>query len=181
MTRTVYPVHSADFAPCNAAMAVESLAMPSRSKKSFRDKRDDPKKEPQVEPIPPKLRATWGRGTFVIGTPREVDALMKQVRKGKLTTTDELRKLLAVAHGATVACPLTTGIFINIAAHAAVEDEADGRRGTPWWRTLKTGGELNAKCPGGIEEHARRLAAEGHTIEQRGKRAFVVDYEDRLQ
>jgi hypothetical protein len=103
---------------------------------------------------------------------------MKKIRRGKLTTIDAIRKALAKKHGATIACPITTGIFAWIAAHAADEDETDGRkRFTPYWRTLKTGGELNPKYPGGLANLRRRLAAENHKIIQRGKRFFVLDYE----
>ncbi|MEJ8849935.1 hypothetical protein [Variovorax rhizosphaerae] len=61
-------------------------------------------------------------------------------------------------------------------AHAV--EEVHGT--TPWWRTLKIGGELNPKYPGGIEAQMRKLEAEGHTVVQRGKRYFVEDYARRL-
>jgi hypothetical protein len=38
-------------------------------------------------------------------------------------------------------------------AHATGEAHS----ATPWWRTLKIGGELNAKYPGGIEAQMARL------------------------
>ena len=67
-----------------------------------------------------------------------------------------MRKALAKKHGATIACPITTGIFAWIAAHAADEAESAGaRRITPYWRTLKTGGELNPKYPGGVKKLRR--------------------------
>ena len=50
----------------------------------------------------------------------------------------------------------------------------------PYWRTLKTGGELNPKYPGGVEGIAKRLRAEGHKIVSKGKRTFVADYEKKL-
>ena len=65
--------------------------------------------------------------------------------------------------------------------HAAEEAAHDGETNvTPYWRTLKTAGELNAKYPGGIPALRERLKAEGHTIIQRRKRYFVQDYEARL-
>ena len=48
---------------------------------------------------------------------------MKKVRRGKLTTIDAIRRALAAKHGVTIACPMTTGIFAWIAAHAANEAE----------------------------------------------------------
>ena len=74
-----------------------------------------------------------------------------------------------------------TGIFTLIAARAAGEDEADGKkRVTPYWRTLKAQGEVNPKYPGGVDAQRTRLEAEGHTVVARGKRLFVQNYEDKL-
>jgi hypothetical protein len=119
--------------------------------------------------------------TMVIPAPLEVDALMKQVPKGHVVTINELRAALAAKHKVTFACPLTTGIFSWIAAHAAAEAEAEGaKRVTPYWRTLKTGGEVNPKYPGGVKALTRRLRAEGHKVVSKGKRVLVADYETKL-
>src|SRR5207247_1645879 len=102
--------------------------------------------------------------------------IMRKVPKGKLTTIDAIRKELARKHGATIACPITTGIFAWIAAHAAADAAAEWKkRTTPYWRTLKTGSELNPKYPGGVEGVAKLLRAEGHLFVQKGKRLFVSD------
>src|ERR1700677_4357588 len=86
--------------------------------------------------------------------------------------------MLARKHRATIGCPLTTGIFAWIAAHAAEEAAAAGvKRITPYWRTLKRGGELNPKFPGGVAALKARLEAEGHRVVPRGKRFVVVDFE----
>jgi hypothetical protein len=147
-------------------------------KRSWREKLADSKDFPKVALIEGKLSKRWGEGMFVIPAPLEVDAAMKKVRRGKLTTIDALRRALARKHVTTIACPITTGIFAWIAAHAANEAEADGaRRITPYWRTLKTGGELNPKYPGGLRALRARLAAEGHKVVVRGKRWFVADFE----
>jgi alkylated DNA nucleotide flippase Atl1 len=119
--------------------------------------------------------------TMVIPAPLEVDALMKQVPRGRVVTINELRAALAAKHQVTFACPLTTGIFSWIAAHAAAEAEAEGaKRITPFWRTLKTGGEINPKYPGGVEAVAKRLRAEGHKVVAKGKRMLVADYEKKI-
>ena len=106
----------------------------------------------------------------------EVNELMRRVPIGKLTTIDNLRKALARRHGA-----ITTGIFSWISAHAAAEAEAEGKkRTTPYWRTLKTGGEVNPKYPGGIAVLKRKLAAEGHKVLQKRKRFFVEGFTTKL-
>jgi len=147
-------------------------------KKTWREKLADDKDLPKVCHVTDKLRQRWGEGRFVIPAPREVDALMKQVPRGRVVTINDLRAALARKHKADFACPITTGIFSWIAANAAAEDEAKGRkRVTPFWRILKAGGEINSKYPGGIAGVAGRLQAEGRQIESKGKRRLVADYE----
>jgi len=51
---------------------------------------------------------------------------------------------------------------------------------TPYWRTLKSKGELNEKYPGGVEGQTTRLETEGHTIDRRRKTPRVADYEKAL-
>lgn len=149
-----------------------------KKKRSWQEKLADNKGLPSVAAIDGKLSRRWGTGTFVIPAPLEVDAIMRRVPKGKLITIDEIRRALAHKHGATIACPITTGIFAWIAAHAAHEATAEGKsRTTPYWRTLKTGGEVNPKYPGGIADLKKRLAAEGHKVIAKGKRFLVHDYQ----
>ncbi|UCD17197.1 MAG: MGMT family protein [Candidatus Zixiibacteriota bacterium] len=148
---------------------------------SWREKLADDKDLPKVEKITPKMRQSWGTGTFVVPAPREVDAIMKKIPKGKLITIKEIRQKLASEHGADIGCPITTGIFAWIAANAAEENAVEGKkRITPYWRTLKTGGELNPKYPGGIESLKAKLEAEGHRVIRKGKRFLIENYEKRL-
>jgi hypothetical protein len=151
------------------------------AKKSWREKLADDKDLPKICEATGKYGKRFGKGTFVIPAPREVDALMKQVPKGRVVTINELRVALAKKHRTNFACPITTGIFSWIAAHAAAELEIEGqKRFTPFWRTLKTGGEINPKYPGGVKAISRRLRGEGHKIISKGKRTFVADYEKKL-
>ena len=155
----------------------------AKLKKSWREKLSDDKGMPQVVEITGKMSTRWGTGTVVIPAPREVDEIMRSVPEGKLITINQIRERLAKRHGATIGCPITTGIFAGIAARAAEEDAAEGKRGiTPYWRTLKVGGVLSDKFPGGVEAHAAKLKAEGHTIEtdKKGKPKKVRDFEKAL-
>lgn len=153
----------------------------TKTKQSWREKLADSKDLPKVAEIDCTKTKRWGEGTFVIPAPLEVDALMKTVRRGKLTTIDAIRKVLATKHGVTIACPMTTGIFAWIAANAAEEAEQEGRsRITPYWRTLKAGGELNPKYPGGVKNLRARLETEGHRVVKKGARYFVANFEQAL-
>src|SRR5262245_24240391 len=139
-----------------------------KTRKTWREKLGDSKGLPKVCEVDDKCKR-WGTGTMVIPAPLEVDSLMKQVPKGRVVTINELRAALATKHRANFACPITTGIFSWIAAHAANEGAEEGvRRITPYWRTLKTGGELNPKYPGGIQVIAKKLKAEGHKVVRKG-------------
>jgi alkylated DNA nucleotide flippase Atl1 len=139
----------------------------------------------KVFPVPPEMRRMMGpdAATMVVARPTDVDDAMRAVPKGKLLTMTQLRSILARDAGADAACALTTGIFVRLAAEAAEEDRAAGRsRFTPWWRTIKDGGRLNDKFPGGVKAQAARLLAEGHVIERgRGASSLrVKGFESRL-
>src|SRR4051794_32661526 len=137
------------------------MSAKSLKRKSWQAKLADSKDLPKVVAITGRMSHKWGEGTVVIPAPIEVDALMRQVPKGRITTQNQLREQLALKHKASIGCPITTGIFSWIAAHAAEEAAAAGRkRITPYWRTLKSTGELNPKYPGGVESQAARLRAE---------------------
>jgi alkylated DNA nucleotide flippase Atl1 len=119
--------------------------------------------------------------TMVIPSPAEVDEVMRRVPKGKLVTINEIRSCLAKKHGTDIACPMTTGIFAWIAAHAAEESRTAGEKNiTPYWRTLKTGGDLNPKYPGGVPALKKLLAAEGHKVVKKGSKFIVADFDKKL-
>jgi alkylated DNA nucleotide flippase Atl1 len=150
-------------------------------KKSSKEKLSDDKGLPKVVKIEGKMTKKWGTGTCVIPAPREVDEIMKKIPKGKLVTINQIREKLAKRYKATIGCPITTGIFASIAARAAAEELAEGKKKiTPYWRTLKTKGEINEKYPGGVEGQKELLIKEGHRIEKKGKRNVVIDFEKYL-
>jgi len=150
-------------------------------RKSWSEKLQDSKGLPKVEKITDKMSKRWGSGTVVIPAPMEVNDMMRRVLEGKLTTINEIRVALAKKHGATIGCPITTGIFAWIAANAAEEQRQKGEKDiTPYWRTLKTGGVINEKYPGGVEAQKKLLEKEGHKVVQKGKKCVVVDYEKSL-
>lgn len=152
-----------------------------KNRKSWKEKLRYDKGLPRVITINERMSKWWGEGTCVIPAPREVDELMRKVPRGKLTTINHIRTALAARHGTTIACPITTGIFARIAAEAAAEEEAEGKkRITPYWRTLKAEGELNPKYPGGCEGQKARLKEEGHTVTKKGKKFLVEGYEGHL-
>jgi len=153
----------------------------TKKRKSWVEKLADNKGLPKVETITEKMSKRWGTGTVVIPAPVEVDSLMRRVPKGRLITINEIREALAKKHNATIGCPITTGIFAWIAANAAEEQRQQGVKDiTPYWRTLKAGGVVNPKYPGGVEGQKKFLEEEGHRIVKKGKEYVVADYEKSL-
>ena len=73
----------------------------AKAKKTWREKLADSKDLPKVQEVTGKMSQRWGTGTFVIPAPVEVDEIMKKVPRGKLTTVNEIRTMLAKKHGAT--------------------------------------------------------------------------------
>jgi len=154
-----------------------------KKKTSWQEKLANSKDLPRVENFDKKKGKNWPEGDYVIPAPIDVDAIMKKVHKGKLITINEIRQIVAKKHKADFGCPITTGIFSWIAANAADEAERGGKkRITPYWRTLKTGGILNEKYPGGVKNLKKRLKTEGHAVIQKGRsRHFMVkDFEKSL-
>jgi len=152
-----------------------------KKKKSWTEKLQDNKDLPRVGKITEKMSKRWGTGTVVIPAPTEVDEIMRKVPEGKLVTINEIRAALAKKHNATIGCPITTGIFAWVAANAADEQRQASEEGTtPYWRTLKTGGVINPKYPGGVEGQKKLLEKEGHEVIQKGKKHVVLDYQEAL-
>jgi alkylated DNA nucleotide flippase Atl1 len=150
-------------------------------RKSWSEKLQDSKGLPKVEKITGKMSKRWGTGTVIIPAPMEVDEIMRKVPNGKVTTINGIRVALAKKHGATIGCPITTGIFAWIAANAAEEEKEKGEKDiTPYWRVLKTGGVINEKYPGGVDVQKKLLEKEGHRVVQKGKRYVVLDHEKSL-
>ena len=119
----------------------------------------------------------YGGNRMYFAPPLAYDRIMKTIPYGKVVTVGEIRAYLARTNGADFTDPITAGIFVSIAAWASFQRTGDE---TPYWRTLKAGGELNPKYPGGIDAQKEKLEAEGHTIIQKGRkniRFYVKDYE----
>ena len=136
---------------------------------------------PRVVKIEGRLSEKWGTGTCVIPSPKEVNQLMKKVPKGKLVTINQIRETLAKKHKTTIGCPITTGIFARIAAGAAEEEAKEGKKNiTPYWRTLKQGGVINEKYPGGVKTQKELLEKEGLKVKQKGKKYVVEDFKKHL-
>ena len=154
--------------------------MANGSKKDFNARMNNSKDMPKIVELDEEASKKWGGKTMVIAPPIDYDDFMKKVPSGKLITNDTLRKAMAKKYKTDITCPLTCGIFVNICAWASYQRHEDI---TPYWRTLKSDGELNIKYPEAIELQKRLLEEEGHTIiSKKGKniKYYVKDFENSL-
>ncbi|WP_300800060.1 MGMT family protein [uncultured Acetatifactor sp.] len=155
--------------------------MADEEKKDFNAMLNDSKDMPKIQIITDeKSILKYGGDRMYFAPPMDYDRVMRLVPFGKLLTVGAIREYFARQSGADFTEPITAGIFVSIAAWASFQ-RTDRR--TPYWRTLKAGGELNAKFPGGIEAQKELLEKEGHTVIQKGRtniRYYVRDYEKAL-
>ncbi len=136
-----------------------------KSKMSWRAKLQKPVR-PKLVPISDGLAKRLGHGMMLIPTALEVDAMVRKIPRGQVSTLAQIRQRLARWHNVDVTCPLVTGIFLRIVAEAAEEDRLSGAADiAPYWRVVRDNGRLNAKFPGGAELQAQRLINEGHRVE----------------
>lgn len=155
--------------------------MANEEKKDFNAMLNDSKDMPKIQIITDeKSILKYGGDRMYFAPPMDYDRVMRLVPFGKLLTVGAIREYFARQSGADFTEPITAGIFVSIAAWASFQ-RTD--RKTPYWRTLKADGELNAKFPGGIEAQKEMLEKEGHTVIQKGRtniRYYVRDYKKAL-
>ena len=115
-------------------------------------------------------------GKMLLPSQTTVAALLERIPRGKLITTDLLRKSLAEQFSVQGTCPVTTKKALQ--AISQVENQS-----IPYWRVIKQNGELMAYYPGGFAGHAERLLAEKFLIDATKKvprvqnfKAHIVDW-----
>ncbi len=150
-------------------------------KKDFNAMMNNNKDMPKIQIVKDeKTIKKYGGTKMFFAPPIYYNELMKKVPKGKLMTVSQMREYLAKENDADFTDPMTAGIFVNIVAWASSQRTTDI---TPYWRTLKSDGELNAKYPEGIELQKSLLEKEGHTIILKGtknKKYYVKDFKNSL-
>ncbi len=74
-------------------------------KKSWTEKLHHSNDLPKIVQITGRMARSWGEGSCVVPAPIEVDHLMRQVKRGRVITSHELRTALATYHETDLACP----------------------------------------------------------------------------
>lgn len=155
--------------------------MANEGKKDFNAMLHDNKDMPKIQTITDQASIEkYGGDQMYFAPPIDYDTVMKKIPYGKVITVGKIREYFAKKSRADFTEPITAGIFVSIAAWASHQRSEDE---TPYWRTLKAKGELNAKYPGGVAAQKEKPEDEGHMVIQRGRkniRYYVKDYEDAL-
>lgn len=148
----------------------------ARGKQTARAKRDNAP-APRVELVAESKGNAFPPGRMLISSPLEITHLIRAIPYGQVITVSELKQQMAQRNHADYACPLTTGIFLRMAAEAAYEENTQDAHApeTAWWRVIKDNARMLDKMPGGPDYQADKLKAEGHHISQRRG----VDYLER--
>ena len=143
----------------------------ARSKKSWIEKLEDAKAKGD---LPKTFYCDKSEQHMLVPSPAQIENEIRSIRKGRFKTIKEVTDKLAAEHQVDLCCPMTTGIFAWIIAHANHElAEAGRKRVTPWWRLVKSDRQLNPKYPGGGLIQKLKLEEEGHTVVQKRKKILV--------
>lgn len=121
------------------------------------------KKEPKVVKLQEAFSDIPADSLMLVATPKLVDDYMKQVPKGHLVDMKTLRKDLASDFHADNSCPLSTAIFVRIAAEAAFEQYKLGKNLseiTPFWRVIAPGSKMAARLTFGEDFLKEQIKAE---------------------
>lgn len=155
--------------------------MANENNKNFNLMMNNNKDMPKIQIVKDeKTVKKYGGNKMFFAPPIYYDELIRKVPKGKLLTISQIRTYLAKKYDADFTDPMTAGIFVNIVAWASYQRNNDI---TPYWRILKSNGELNSKYPEGIELQKKLLEEEGHIIIKKGTnniKYYVLNYEEKL-
>ena len=91
---------------------------------------------------------------MLIATPKIIDEYVRQIPKGVNVTLQTMRKDLASEYKADYTCPVTAGIFLRIAAEAAIEAIDKGtamNKVMPFWRMVDEKSPMAKKLSCGVE------------------------------
>jgi alkylated DNA nucleotide flippase Atl1 len=127
----------------------------------MRPRRDTIDIQPRIVTLTTPKGNNYPVGRMLIASPAAISALLERVPNGCVLKSGDLRTALAGAYGADYTCPMTTGIFLRMAAESA--DAAGADDAVPWWRVVRDDGGLIDTLPGGSARQARQLQREGLT------------------
>ena len=106
--------------------------------KTAREKLND-KKEPKKVVLTHSYAGGIEGQLMFVGTPKIIADYIAKIPYGQTRTVEKMRGDLARRRKCDVTCPMSSAIFVRIAAEAALEDLADGKTPAeviPFWRLI---------------------------------------------
>ncbi len=97
------------------------------------------KKEPKKVVLEKDFAGIKKGSLLFVGTPQIVAEYMRRIPYGQTRTIDRMRRELARRRKCDATCPVSTAIFIRIAAQAAIDEMNDGMATAdviPFWRLI---------------------------------------------
>ena len=107
-------------------------------------------KSPKVVVLEKDFAGIRAGSTMFVATPKIVDECVNKIPAGRFITMPELRADLAIEYDCNATCPVSTAIFLRVAAEAALEKLATGaevRDITPFWRVVAPGDKIGSRLP----------------------------------
>ena len=127
--------------------------------------------------IPVKMERFYGKGKMLHPSIDDVEALLKMVPKGKITTIEALAKRLAQNFGTDVTCPMRTGNAIKRISDRYVDESFDEQ--IPFWRVIRSNQQLIKSK--NYERSAAQIETEGFELTYLKSKEVKVSYsEDQL-
>lgn len=105
-------------------------------------------KEPKVFELEAPFGGAPAGAKMLVSCPAEVEVELRKIPKGAIVTLADFRNRLAARHGAQVACPTSSSIFVRIVAEVALEQLQAGKgidEVAPFWRVVDPGSPMATK------------------------------------
>lgn len=86
--------------------------------------------------------------TLFVANPKIVDQYIRDIPTGQSRTIAQMRRTLAQSRNADATCPVSTAIFLRIAAQAAIDEMEDGCETelvSPFWRVLRASDKITER------------------------------------
>jgi|TARA_A100001388_G_scaffold267466_1_gene241655 hypothetical protein len=86
--------------------------------------------------------------TLFVANPKIVDQYIRDIPTGQSRTIVQMRRALAQSRNADATCPVSTAIFLRIAAQAAIDEMEDGCETelvSPFWRVLRASDKITER------------------------------------
>ncbi len=141
---------------------------PSRKRPIDWRKKFGDRAKPEVKVLHTDFAGIKNGALMLIATPGIIANYVSKIPAGKTRTIHAMRNELAAQHGANATCPVTTAIFLRVAAEVAWDDINAGTpmdKVIPFWRIIEPTSTIAKKlrCESNWIQMQRELEKLGDT------------------